>query len=89
MAISLILLPANIFEQYAVIAAVLVYSAVFGFIRYVLFLYLLHKFSYVFMATMFIAFDPPLDTVYIVGIYSLYASIISKRLQADRLMWKC
>ena len=89
MSISLILLPANIFEQYAVIASVLVYSVAFGFIRYVLFLYLLHKFSYIFMATMFIAFDPPLDTVYIVSIYSVYASIISKRLQGNQLTWKC
>jgi len=89
MGVSLSLLPSNIFEQYIVIAAVLVYSLIFGFVRYVIFLYILHKFSYIFMATMFIAFDPPLDTIYIIGIYSLYASVISKRLQGAQHDWKC
>jgi hypothetical protein len=87
MAASLSLLPSNIFEQYLVIAAILVYSLIFGFVRYILFLYVIHKFSYIFMATMFIAFDPPLDTVYIVGIYSLYACVVSKRMQGNQLVW--
>ena len=72
MAISLVLLPANIFEQYAVIATVLVYSIAFGFVRYVLFLFLIHRFSYVFMATMFIAFDPPLRTRFTLWAYTRF-----------------
>jgi hypothetical protein len=38
---------------------------------------------------MFIAFDPPLDTFYILGIYALYVSWVGKRQRAHREVMPC
>lgn len=89
MALSIVLLPMHISEQYAIIAVTMLYSILFGLIRYVLFFYLLHTGSYILMATMFIAFDPPLDTFYILGIYALYVSWVGKRQRAHREAVPC
>jgi hypothetical protein len=83
-AISLMPLPSALWKQFLLVASLLVYSVAFGFVRYIVFLYCLQHFSYVFMATMFIAFVPPLDTIYIVGIYSLYVSSVSKRINRGK-----
>lgn len=87
--LALLPLPGNVLEQSLVIFSAVIYSVVFGWIRYLFFLYVLNKFGYIFMATMFIAFDPPLDTFYVVGIYALYVSIVSRRIKDDARVWKC
>jgi hypothetical protein len=89
MAVALLPLTSSLAEQGGVIAGTLLYSVLFGCLRYALFLYILQRYSYLFMVTMFIAFDPPLDTVYIVGIYSWYASVYSKRVKHDTRIWQC
>jgi len=89
MSISLAPLPSSIFEKFLITLSALAYSMVFGFVRYIIFLYILKKFSYIFMPTMFIAFDPPLDTIYFVGIYSWYASRISQRINGRLSVWSC
>ena len=89
MAISLVDLPTSVLEHFLVIAVILGYSILFGFLRYVLFLFILHKYSYLFMAPMFIAFDPPIDIAYIMGIYAFYISITSKRIKKSLEVWEC
>ncbi|MHB1680287.1 MAG: hypothetical protein ACYCTB_07250 [bacterium] len=79
LAMALIPLPSNFFIKFLVSIAALIYSVIFAAIRYILFLYLLEKFSFVFMATLFFAFGPLIDFIYIVGIYSYYLSIVSKK----------
>lgn len=88
-ALALLPLPGTVVEQSLVILATVAYSVIFGWLRYIMFLYVLNKFGYIFMAPMFIAFDPPLDTFYVVGIYALYVSIVSKRIKDDARVWKC
>ena len=83
MGIALLPLPGSLWQDYTVIASALAYSMLFGYVRYLVFLYILEKFGYIFMATMFIAFDPPLDTIYVIGIYSLYVSYLSTRISGD------
>lgn len=48
-----------------------IYSLVFGSVRYILFLYILQKFSILYMAVMFFVFGPLFDFLYLVAIYSL------------------
>lgn len=50
----------------------ILYSLAFGIIRYVLFLYLLEKFSILYMAMMFFVLGPFFDFLYLVGIYALF-----------------
>ena len=89
LAISVLALPTDIVDQFLLITVTLLYSIIFGLVRYILFLYMLNKFSYLFMSTMFIAFDPPLDAIYIIGIYSLYVTVVSNRIKIDPRVWKC
>lgn len=79
LAMALIPLPSNFFIKFLVSIGTLIYSVVFAIVRYILFLYILQKFSSVFMATFFFAFGPLIDFLYIVGIYSYYLSIVAEK----------
>ena len=81
-------LPAPIMEKAAVILLTLIYSVVFGIVRYVVFLFLLYKASVLYMAVMFFSFGPLFDFVYIVGFYAYYGKIISLRLKNDEEAWQ-
>lgn len=52
--------------------SIVVYSVAFGIIRYLLFLYILQKFSILYMALMFFVLGPFFDFLYLVGIYALF-----------------
>lgn len=52
--------------------SVLAYSFLFGFVRYILFLYIIQEFSIIYMALMFFALGPFFDFLYLVGIYGFF-----------------
>lgn len=79
LAMALIPLPSNFFIKFLISIATLIYSVMFAVIRYILFLYLLEKFSFVLMATLFFALGPLVDFIYIVGIYSYYLSRVAEK----------
>lgn len=79
MAMTLLPLPSNIFSKFFITTITLLYSITFGIMRYTFFLYILREFSYIFMPVLFFSFGPLMDFTYIVGIYSLYCSIIAKK----------
>lgn len=81
-------LPAAFIEKATLILATLIYSVVFGIVRYVVFLFLLYKGSVLYMAVMFFSFGPLFDFVYIVGFYSYYGKILSLRLKDDEEAWQ-
>lgn len=54
------------------------YSLIFGSIRYILFLFILYRFSILYMALMFFVFGPLFDFLYLVGIYSIFANKMVK-----------
>lgn len=56
----------------AFLAGVMGYSFVFGFIRYMLFLYIIHEFSVLYMAVFFFVLGPFFDFLYLVSIYGIY-----------------
>ena len=54
------------------IGAVLAYSWIFGLVRYTLFLYLLSRYSMLYMTVMYFTFGPMFDFLYLVLIYGLF-----------------
>lgn len=81
-------LPSNVFSKIGVSALTLIYSVIFGIVRYVVFLYVLAKFSFVFMPVMFFIFGPLMDFVYMVTIYSLHVSSFANKIGKDLRIWK-
>jgi len=79
MGTTLLFIPSNIIARFSIVALTLLYSVVFGALRYAVFLYILKKFSYIFMPLLFFAFGPLMDFTYMVGIYSLYCSTIARK----------
>lgn len=79
MGVILLPLPSNILSRFSVTVLTLLYSMAFGILRFAVFLYTIKKFSYIFMPLLYFAFGPLMDFTYIVGIYSLYLSIIAKK----------
>lgn len=51
---------------------IMAYSFVFGAVRYIVFLYLIEKYSILYMAPMFFVFGPFLDFLYMVTIYGFF-----------------
>jgi hypothetical protein len=81
-------LPAPFMEKAGVVLLTMIYSMVFGIVRYVVFLYLLYRASVLYMAVMFFSFGPLFDFVYIVGFYSYYGKVLSLRLKHDEDAWQ-
>lgn len=54
------------------IGAVLAYSWIFGLVRYTLFLYLLSRYSMLYMTVMYFTFGPMFDFLYLVMLYGLF-----------------
>jgi hypothetical protein len=81
-------LPASIFPKLLLIAFALIYSVIFGTLRYIIFLFIISKFSVIYMALLFFAFGPLIDFVYIVGIYCFYTSKLAKNLKGSETVWK-
>lgn len=55
-------------------AAIMSYSVVFGTIRYVIYLYILYRFSTLYMALLFFVVGPMYDFAYLVAIYAMYVN---------------
>jgi hypothetical protein len=81
-------LPAPIFPKLILILATLIYSLAFGELRYIIFLFIVSKFSVIYMALLFFAFGPLIDFVYIVGIYCFYNSKLAHNLKGSESVWK-
>ena len=58
--------------------ALLLYTAVFGLLRYIVFMFILARFSLLYMADMFFTFGPIFDFLYLVSIYSFYADRVQR-----------
>jgi len=81
-------LPINMLQKFVVVGTILVYALLFGCIRYVIFFYILSRYSYLFMALLFFAFGPLLDFFYVVGIYGLFVSHFAHSMKGDLSKWR-
>lgn len=88
MTMALMFLPSNIGQKIGIVTSTLCYSIIFGCIRYIIFLYILTKFSYLFMVLMFFIFGPLVDFIYMVGIYAYYVNVVSNKVKKrDTKIW--
>lgn len=80
------MLPARV----VTVALVMLYSFVFGAVRYVLFLYILYRFSVLYMALFFFCLGPFFDFLYLVCICGGYLNHITKTYEkkGGREMWE-
>ena len=78
----------GIFTKGLIITSMLLYSIVFGCLRYIVFFYILTRYSYVFMTVLFFALGPLIDFVYIIGLYSFSISSLSVKMKGDLIKWK-
>lgn len=81
-------LPASLFSKSLLILFSLVFSGVFHLFRYALFLYVIHAHSFLFMAVLFFCFGVLLDMTWMVGFYSFYLSLLSRKLSRDMSVWQ-
>jgi hypothetical protein len=86
--IAFLPLPSSFIPKLLIIMFTAVYSIIFGTLRYVAFLFIVSKFSVIYMAILFFAFGPLIDFVYIVGIYSYYTYFLAKKLKRNEEVWK-
>lgn len=64
--------------------SILLYSFLFGFIRYILFLYIIQEFSIIYMALMFFVLGPFFDFLYLVGIYGFFMNKVIKVYESSK-----
>lgn len=64
--------------------AVMGYSFLFGFLRYIVYLVLLLKASVLYMAMLFFTFGPFFDFLYLVCIYSIFMNVVTRRFHGKR-----
>jgi hypothetical protein len=81
-------LPASLFSKALIILFTIAFSATFHIFRYALFLYLISAYSFIFMAVLFFCFGILLDMTFLVGFYSFYLSLLSRRLRQDSSVWQ-
>ena len=86
--IAFLPLPSSFIPKILIIVFTAVYSIIFGTLRYIVFLFIVSKFSVLYMAILFFAFGPLIDFVYIVGIYCYYTYYLAKKLKDDDSIWK-
>lgn len=85
---AVVLFPPAIFPKLTVLVMTLFYSIVIGSLRYILFLFIISKFSILYMALLYFAFGPLFDFIYIVGIFSIYTNRLAISLQGSIKAWK-
>lgn len=66
-------------SKFYMLFAVMGYSFVFGFLRYVVYLVLLLKASTLYMAILFFTFGPFFDFLYLICIYSIHMNFLTKK----------
>jgi hypothetical protein len=85
---AILLLPDSLFPKIMLLLLTVLYAIIIGALRYVLFLFIISKFSILYMALLYFAFGPLIDFIYIVGIFSYYNGKIATNLHNSNTVWK-
>jgi hypothetical protein len=88
MGLAVLPLPSSLPSKIVTMVMTFLYSLAFGTIRYVVFLFIIGKISILYMAILFFVFGPLVDFVYIVGIYSVYAARVARKIKGNFTLWK-
>ena len=76
-------------SKFVYVSIAILYSSVFGIIRYIVFLGILSKFSLIYMTSFFFSFGPFIDFLYLVWMYSIFMRYLTKRFgyKEGRVEW--
>jgi len=69
----------DILRKMIVMISIMLYSFLFGIVRYIFFLYVIHEFSILFMPVLFFTLGPFFDFLYFVFFYGIYVDKAVKR----------
>jgi len=85
---ALMPLPVSIFKKAFLILFTLIYTYVFGCLRYALFLYILAKYSYLWMAFLYFIFGAFFDFAFMIAFYSYFISLVAPGIFKNRGIWR-
>jgi len=88
LSIALYAMPASLTSKFLFIVFNLVYSIIFGTVRYLVFLSLMQDYSVIWMFSFYFAFGPLFDYVYLVGFYTLFVSNLSEVISTSFERWR-
>jgi hypothetical protein len=88
MGFAVLLPPLHFIQSFLALGSLAVYSMIFGFVRYITFLFILYKFSVLYMCVLFFVLGPFIDFLYLVGIYSLAVCKAAGNLKVKREIWQ-
>ncbi|MGC8734232.1 MAG: hypothetical protein ACP5RD_04225 [bacterium] len=63
---------------------ILIYSIFFGYLRYLIFLLIINKYSFLYMSFLFFNFGPFIDFIYLTFFYGLYLSFINNLFKENK-----
>lgn len=72
------------FSKYAMLLSLVSYSFVFGVLRYIVFLGFLYQASSLYLTILYFGFGPIVDFLYLVLIYSIYMSRLTRHFEENR-----
>ena len=70
----------NVFYKILTYVVIMAYSLIFGFARYIVYLYIVARFSTLFVAALFFSLGPFFDFLYLVFFYGLFVDHLNKSL---------
>lgn len=73
----------GLFYRIATFVFILLYSFIYGIIRYILFLFIIQEFSIIYMAPLYFALGPFFDFLYLVFIYGIYTNKMIKMYDSE------
>ena len=78
----------RVFMRAATFACTMLYSFAFGLLRYILALYVVYRFSVLYIAAFFFALGPFFDFLYFVGIYGIFLDRMIEKQRGEMEEWK-
>lgn len=88
LAFALMPIPVSILKKALLILFVMIYTFVFGSLRYALFLFILAKYSYLWMAMLYFVFGAFFDFAFMIAFYSYFISLAAPGIFKNRGIWR-
>jgi len=85
---ALMPVPVSVLKKGLLVAATVIYIYIFGIIRYALFLYIIARFSYLWMAFLYFVLGVLVDFVLMIIFYSVFVSLAAPGIYLKRGIWR-
>jgi hypothetical protein len=88
MMFALLPIPIPVWKKTLPVLFTLIYTFVFGFVRYAFFIYILAKFSYLWMALLYFVLGVFFDFAFMIAFYSYFISLVAPALFKKQRIWR-